>query len=115
MYGMGGHAGKYYGIGDEEDSDTWMLPAEFNTMPHNRGALSMARSQDPNSAGSQFFICVADVNRLDNKYTVFGNVIKGMDVSDRIVNVPRDKSDNPLERIEMKITIVPKSSIEGLE
>jgi len=115
MHGMGGHAGKYYEIGKEENSDTWMVPAEFNAKPHSRGILSMARSQDPNSAGSQFFICVADVNQLDNKYTVFGNVLKGMDVVDRIVNSPRDKGDNPHQRVEMTVKIVPKSSVEGLE
>ena len=114
-HGMGGHAGKYYGIGEESDTSSWMLPAEFNSKPHNRGALSMARAQDPNSAGSQFFICVDNVNQLDNKYTVFGNVIKGMDVVDRIVNSPRDAKDNPNERVEMTVQIVPKSSVKELE
>ncbi len=62
----------------------------------------MARSQNPNSAGSQFFIVVKDSHFLDNQYTVFGRVIKGMDVADRIVNVKRDRSDNPVDRVEMK-------------
>ncbi len=115
MHGMGGYAGKYYGIGDENNSKSWMLPAEFSTTPHNRGILSMARAQSPNSAGSQFFICVADAHFLNNNYTVFGKVLKGMDVADQIVNSSRDKGDNPLERIEMNIKIVPKSSVEGLE
>ena len=115
MHGMGGHAGKYYDIGDENNSKSWMLPEEFSSTPHNRGILSMARSQDINSAGSQFFICVADAHFLDNNYTVFGKVLKGMDIVDQIVNSPRDQSDNPLERIEMKIKIVLKSSVEGLE
>ena len=75
----------------------------------------MARAQDPNSAGSQFFICVADAHFLNNNYTVFGNVIKGMDVADQIVNSARDGRDNPFERIEMKIKIVPKNEVEGLE
>ncbi len=115
MHGMGGHAAKFFGVGEEDKSDSWMLPAEFSPSPHNRGALSMARAQDPNSAGSQFFICVANVNQLDNKYSVFGNVIKGMDVADMIVNSPRDSRDNPHERVEMNVSIVSKSTIEGLE
>ena len=65
----------------------------------------MARSSSPDSAGSQFFICVADATFLDNKYTVFGEVVSGMDVVDKIVSQPRDKRDNPDERIEMKVTI----------
>jgi peptidyl-prolyl cis-trans isomerase B (cyclophilin B) len=92
-----------------------MLPAEFSSKPHNRGILSMARAQDPNSGGSQFFICVADAHFLNNNYTVFGKVLKGMDVADQIVNSPRDQGDNPLERVEMKIKIVLKSSVDGLE
>lgn len=79
--------------------------AEFNQTPHKRGTLSMARAQDPNSAGSQFFICVADANFLDGQYTAFGEVVSGMEVVDRIVNVQRDGNDNPLERIEMKLTV----------
>ncbi len=62
-----------------------------------------------------FFICVADAHFLDNNYTVFGKVLKGMDVADQIVNSSRDKSDNPLERIEMNIKIVLRSTVEGLE
>jgi cyclophilin family peptidyl-prolyl cis-trans isomerase len=61
------------------------LQAEFNSIHHSRGILSMARSNDPNSASSQFFICVADVGQLDNQYTVFGRVTKGLDVADKIV------------------------------
>ncbi len=115
MHGMGGHAGRYYDIGIENNSKSWMLPEEFSPTPHNRGILSMARSQDVNSAGSQFFICVADAHFLDNNYTVFGQVLKGMDVADQIVNSPRDQGDNPLDRIEIKIKIVLKSSVDGLE
>jgi peptidyl-prolyl cis-trans isomerase B (cyclophilin B) len=114
-HGMGGNAGAYFGIGDENNPETWMLPEEFSNKPHARGILSMARAQNPNSAGSQFFICVADANFLNNNYTVFGNVIKGMDVADQIVNSARDGRDNPFERIEMKIKIVPKNEVEGLE
>jgi len=86
----------------------YTLKAEFNEKPHKRGTLSMARSQDPDSAGSQFFICVANSPRLDGHYTVFGEVISGMDVADKIVSQPRDRMDNPLERIEIKVKIVEK-------
>ena len=83
----------------------YTIPAEFNDTKHGRGILSMARSSDPNSAGSQFFICVKDAYFLDGKYTAFGRVIKGMDVADKIVNEPRDGRDNPNERVEMKVTL----------
>jgi peptidyl-prolyl cis-trans isomerase B (cyclophilin B) len=78
------------------------IDAEFNDTKHERGVLSMARSQDPNSAGSQFFICVKDAFFLDGQYTAFGRVIEGMDVVDKIVNEARDSNDNPDERMEMK-------------
>ena len=81
------------------------VKAEFNQTPHKRGIVSMARAQDPDSAGSQFFICVADANFLDGQYTAFGQVVNGMEVVDRIVNVQRDGNDNPLQRIEMKVTV----------
>ncbi len=81
------------------------IKAEFNDIKHDRGILSMARSQDPDSAGSQFFIVVRDSHFLDGQYTVFGKVIKGMDVVDKIVGAPRDGGDNPLEPISMKISI----------
>lgn len=81
------------------------LKAEFNKLPHKRGTLSMARSAHPDSAGSQFFICVADAPHLNGQYTVFGEVTSGMDVVDKIVSQPRDNRDNPNDRIEMKITI----------
>ena len=80
----------------------YMIKAEFNDTPLDRGILSMARSSDPNSAGSQFFIVVEESNFLDNKYTAFGRVVKGMKVVDKIVSVPRDKKDNPNDRVEMK-------------
>ncbi|RMH09095.1 MAG: peptidylprolyl isomerase [Nitrospirae bacterium] len=83
----------------------YRLEAEFNDRPHKRGTLSMARAQDPHSAGSQFFICVADCAFLDGQYTVFGEVISGMDVVDRIVQVKRDSRDNPLERVEIRVRI----------
>jgi len=81
------------------------VKAEFNSKPHKRGILSMARSNDPDSAGSQFFICVNDAHFLDWKYTVFGEVVSGMDVADKIVNVKRDSRDNPLERVEITVTV----------
>ncbi len=83
----------------------YRLKAEFNDRSHTRGAVSMARSPDPDSAGSQFFICVADAPHLDRQYTVFGKVVDGMDVVDKIVAQPKDRRDNPLERIEMKVEI----------
>ena len=88
MHGMGGPG--------------YTIKAEFNDTPHDRGILSMARSSDPNSAGSQFFIVVKASHFLDNQYTAFGKVIKGMDVVDKIVNTPRDARDNPIDRVEMK-------------
>ena len=72
----------------------YSLKAEFSNTPHKRGTLSMARSSNPDSAGSQFFICVADAPHLNGKYTVFGEVIEGMDVVDKIAQVPvHDKGD----------------------
>ena len=84
----------------------YTINAEFNEISHKRGILSMARSNDPNSAGSQFFIVVKDSTQLDRQYTVFGRVTEGMDVADKIVSVERDGNDNPLEKVEMKIKIV---------
>jgi len=83
----------------------YSLKAEFNDRPHKRGTLSMARAASPDSAGSQFFICVADAPFLNNKYTVFGEVASGMEVVDKIVSQPRDARDNPLEKIEVEVTI----------
>tara|TARA_B110000444_G_scaffold259654_1_gene304091 strand:- start:77 stop:736 length:660 start_codon:yes stop_codon:yes gene_type:complete len=104
-HGTGGHAGVYYGIGDESNEETWNLPAEFNSQTHSRGIVSMARSQNPDSGGSQFFICVADAQFLDNQYTAFGRVIDGMEVADQIVNSPRDSRDNPNDKIDMKVAL----------
>jgi peptidyl-prolyl cis-trans isomerase B (cyclophilin B) len=86
----------------------YKVNAEFNDRPHVRGIVSMARSQDPDSAGSQFFIVVADAPSLNGKYTVFGQVIKGMDVVDKIVAQPRNPRDMPLDRVEMTVRIVDK-------
>ncbi len=95
------------------------VKAEFSDLPHKRGMVSMARAQDPDSAGSQFFIVIEESRFLDRKYTIFGEVVKGIGVADKIVGLPRvmcqtgapspaDKGpcDNPLERIEMTVTIV---------
>ena len=84
----------------------YTVKAEFNNRPHKRGTLSMARAADPDSAGSQFFICVADSPFLDGNYTVFGEVISGMETVDRIVDQPRDARDNPDGRVEMTVKIV---------
>ena len=83
----------------------YKIKAEFNSKPHKRGIVSMARANDPNSAGSQFFICVADANFLDWQYTVFAEVVSGMDVADTIVSMKRDGNDNPFERVEMTVTV----------
>jgi len=84
----------------------YTVKAEFNDIPHKRGIVSMARAADPDSAGSQFFIVVEDSRFLDRKYSVFGQVKKGIGVADKIVNLPRDERDNPKERVEMTVTIV---------
>jgi peptidyl-prolyl cis-trans isomerase B (cyclophilin B) len=86
----------------------YTIKAEFNEKRHKRGTLSMARSANPDSAGSQFFICVADAFFLDRQYTVFGEVVSGMEVADKIVNQTKDNRDNPLERIEMKVKVIEK-------
>jgi peptidyl-prolyl cis-trans isomerase B (cyclophilin B) len=91
-----------YGMGGPGHS----VKAEFNDLPHKRGIVSMARSNDPDSAGSQFFVVVEDSPFLDGKYTAFGQVVKGLGVADKIVNQPRDGRDNPVERIEMTVTVV---------
>ncbi|GMT42074.1 MAG: hypothetical protein IEMM0002_0485 [bacterium] len=84
----------------------YSIDAEFSSIKHERGIVSMARSQQPNSAGSQFFICTAAAPYLDGKYSVFGKVIEGMDVVDKIVSVKKDARDNPIKRVEMlKVSI----------
>ena len=82
------------------------VKAEFNDTAHKRGVLSMARAQDPDSAGCQFFICVADSAFLDRQYTAFGRVTRGIEVADKVVAAPRDNRDNPNERIEMKVRVL---------
>lgn len=86
----------------------WTVKAEFNKNKHSRGALSMARAQDPNSAGSQFFIVLKDSNFLDGQYTVFGRVTSGMDAVDKIAALNRDSADAPVDAEQarmIKVTI----------
>ena len=78
------------------------IKAEFNDVPHERGICSMARSSNPDSAGSQFFIMVGPAPHLDGQYTVWGKVIEGMDVVDKIVNVQRNSRDRPLQNVVMR-------------
>jgi len=91
----------------------YSIDAEFNDKPHVRGTLSMARSRDPDSAGSQFFIVVKKSRTLDNNYTVFGEVVSGMDVADKIVSQERDTRNNPIERIEMTIRVIESEQEEA--
>ena len=111
LHGTGGRAGKFFGIGDKNDSSTWLIPQEFNSIAHEKGVLSMARTNDPNSASSQFFVCHGDPSFLDNNYTVFGKVIQGLEVIDSIVNVEKDMNDNPLEKIEMTVKMMKRSEV----
>jgi peptidyl-prolyl cis-trans isomerase B (cyclophilin B) len=105
---------------NENAKDTWgmggpgyTINAEFNSKHHARGILSMARSSDPNSAGSQFFICQADCGQLDGQYTVFGNLIKGFDVLDKIATTPTEPPDRPIKRVNIdSIKIVPADSVK---
>jgi peptidyl-prolyl cis-trans isomerase B (cyclophilin B) len=87
-------------------SPGYTIKAEFNDTAHKRGVVSMARSQDPHSAGSQFFICVGDSGFLDRQYTAFGRVVRGMEVADKVVASPRDGKDNPHQRVDMKVRLV---------
>ena len=95
------------------DKSTWgqggpgyNLKAEFNTRSHLRGIVSMARATDPDSAGSQFFIITSDSTFLDRQYTVFGEVVDGIEVADKIVNLPRDGNDCPKQEAKMlEVTI----------
>ena len=107
--GTGGRAGKFFGIGRENDPESWTVPAEYNDIPHQRGTLSMARSQNIDSGSSQFFICHDNAPFLDGQYTVFGQLISGIEVVDEIVNSERDPRDNPIDRVEMTVSLVDKS------
>ena len=77
------------------------LKAEFNSRSHLRGIVSMARSTDPDSAGSQFFVVTSDSTFLDRQYTVFAEVVEGLEIADKIVNLPRDGNDCPKEEAKM--------------
>jgi peptidyl-prolyl cis-trans isomerase B (cyclophilin B) len=89
------------------------VKAEFNDRPHVRGVLSMARSQDPNSAGSQFFICHQDSRFLDRQYTAFGKLIKGDDVLEKIATTATRPQDRPIKRMGVEsIRIVPAESVK---
>lgn len=87
------------------------LAAEFNDTPHRRGIVSMARSSDPNSASSQFFIVVKDSTFLDNQYTVFGEVLEGMDVADAIVQAAggKENPDSPVSIEDVTVREAPQS------
>jgi len=92
----------------ESDKSVWgqggpgyNLKAEFNSRSHLRGIVSMARASDPDSAGSQFFIVTSDSTFLDRQYTVFAEVVEGLEIADKIVNLPKDGNDCPLEEAKM--------------
>jgi peptidyl-prolyl cis-trans isomerase B (cyclophilin B) len=90
----------------------YKIDAEFNNHSHVRGVLSMARSSDPNSAGSQFFICHGSPSQLDHQYTTFGKLIKGDDVLEKIANTPTHAPDRPDKRMGIiSIKIVPATSV----
>src|SRR5881398_1797619 len=96
----------------------YKIKAEFNDHSHDRGVVSMARSSDPDSAGSQFFICLAHVPRLDHQYATFGKLIKGDDVLGKIGDMPVTRSSSgenskPTKRVVIeKIDIVPADSVK---
>jgi peptidyl-prolyl cis-trans isomerase B (cyclophilin B) len=105
---------------DESKQSRWgtgdpgyKIKAEFNDKPHVRGVLSMARSSDPDSAGSQFFICHATAKSLDHQYTAFGKLIKGDDVLEKIATTQTAPGDRPLKRMNIEsIKIVPADSVK---
>ena len=99
--GTGGRAGKFFGIGRENDPNSWTIPAEFNDKDHVKGTLSMARSKDPNSGSSQFFVCHASTPQLNNQYTVFGQVIQGIEIIDEIVYSDTPRKQNPSYRLSL--------------
>jgi len=96
----------------------YKIKAEFNDRSHERGVISMARSSDPDSAGSQFFMCLASVPRLDHQYTTFGRLIKGDDVLEKIGDTPvtrssKGENSKPTKRVVIEsIKIVPADSIK---
>ena len=94
------------------------IKAEFNDHSHDGGVISMAHGPDPDSAGSQFFICLAPVHRLDHQYTTFGKLIKGQDVLEKIGDTPVTKNSmgepsKPTKRVVIeKVEIVPASAVK---
>lgn len=92
-----------------------MVDAEFNNIPHTRGILSMARSQNVNSAGSQFFIMHARAATLDGQYSVFGEVIDGIEVVDFIINAPRNSRDRPDEDQIIREVLVEEWTVADIE
>ena len=91
----------------------YQIKAEFNDKPHTRGVLSMARSQNPDSAGSQFFICLGDPRFLDRQYTAFGKLIRGDDVLEKIATSPTHPGDRPVTKITLtSVKIVPADSVK---
>jgi peptidyl-prolyl cis-trans isomerase B (cyclophilin B) len=91
----------------------YQIKAEFNDKPHVRGVLSMARSQNPDSAGSQFFICHGDPRFLDRQYTAFGKLIKGDDVLEKIATTPTHPGDRPITKMTLlSVKIVPTDSVK---
>ena len=91
----------------------YKIKAEFNKKPHTRGVISMARSQDPDSAGSQFFICHGNPSFLDGQYTAFGTLIKGDDVLEKIATTATGPRDVPIARQNIEsIKIVPADSVQ---
>jgi peptidyl-prolyl cis-trans isomerase B (cyclophilin B) len=101
-----------------EGGPGYKIKAEFNDHPHERGVISMAREPDPDSAGSQFFICLGPVRRLDHQYTTFGKLIKGDDVLGKIGDTPvtrnsMGENSKPTTRVVIeKIDIVPADSVK---
>jgi peptidyl-prolyl cis-trans isomerase B (cyclophilin B) len=101
-----------------EGGPGYNIKAEFNDHSHDRGVISMARGPDPDSAGSQFFICLAPVRRLDHQYTTFGKLIKGDDVLEKIGDTPVTKNSmgemsKPTKRIVIEsVKIVPADSVK---
>jgi peptidyl-prolyl cis-trans isomerase B (cyclophilin B) len=91
----------------------YQIKAEFNDKSHVRGVISMARSNDPDSAGSQFFICHGDPKFLDGQYTTFGKLIKGDDVLEKIGTTPTQPGDRPVKRMGVtSIKIVPRDPVK---
>lgn len=91
----------------------YTIKAEFNDNKHVAGAVSMARSGDPDSAGSQFFVCLDPAPHLDGQYTLFGQVVDGMDVVSAIGKVKTDRGDRPLEDVIMKKVTIEEAAPEG--